>query len=169
MPSRHLIRRRCHLISHGHETAQACFRPGVSRIELPGPGLDGGPTGQDCRGLRGQPNSTRTAVSRGGEGSPGDAPSPVRDKRFHAERGRARALVPQPARAGAGPVPIEYSIGWLTCAFASRRNVMLASLPGAAQDRLLAHVPGCGCREFLPPGQMPYGTRVGSGPGSGTR
>ena len=40
------------------------------------------------------------------------------------------------------PVPLEYSIEWPTCAFASRRDVVLVSLPGAAQDRLLAHVPG---------------------------
>ena len=40
------------------------------------------------------------------------------------------------------PVPLEYSIEWLTCAFASRLDVVLVSLPGAAQDRLLAHVPG---------------------------
>ena len=41
-----------------------------------------------------------------------------------------------------GPVPLEYSIIWLACAFASRRDVVLVSLPGAAQDRLRAHVPG---------------------------
>ena len=40
------------------------------------------------------------------------------------------------------PVPLEYSIEWLTCASASRLDVMLVSLPGAAQDRLPAHVPG---------------------------
>ena len=39
------------------------------------------------------------------------------------------------------PVPLEYSIEWLTCAFASRSDVALVSLPGAAQDRLLAHMP----------------------------
>ena len=40
------------------------------------------------------------------------------------------------------PVPLEYSIEWLTCTFASRLDVVLVSLPGAAQDRLLAYVPG---------------------------
>jgi hypothetical protein len=40
------------------------------------------------------------------------------------------------------PVPLEYSIEWLTCALASRLDVVLVSLPGAAQDRLPAHVPG---------------------------
>jgi DNA-binding HxlR family transcriptional regulator len=40
------------------------------------------------------------------------------------------------------PVPLEYSIKWVTCTFASRCDVRLVSLPGAAQDRLLAHVPG---------------------------
>jgi hypothetical protein len=39
------------------------------------------------------------------------------------------------------PVPLGYSIEWLTCAFASRSDVALVSLPGAAQDRLLAHMP----------------------------
>jgi hypothetical protein len=39
-------------------------------------------------------------------------------------------------------VPLEYSIEWLTCAFASRLDVVLVGLPGAAQDRLFAHVPG---------------------------
>jgi hypothetical protein len=39
-------------------------------------------------------------------------------------------------------VPLEYSVEWLTCASASRRGVVLVSLPGAAQDRLLADVPG---------------------------
>ena len=41
-----------------------------------------------------------------------------------------------------GPVPLEYSIGSLTCAFASRPDVVMISLPGAAQDRLRAYVPG---------------------------
>jgi hypothetical protein len=40
------------------------------------------------------------------------------------------------------PVPLEYSIEWLTCAIASRLDVGLVSLPGASQDRLPAHVPG---------------------------
>jgi len=42
----------------------------------------------------------------------------------------------------AEPVPLEYSIEWLTCASASGLDVMMVSLPGAAQDRLLAHMPG---------------------------
>jgi len=33
-------------------------------------------------------------------------------------------------------------IEWLTYAFVSRLDVVLVSLPGAAQDRLPAHVPG---------------------------
>src|SRR5450759_870126 len=41
-----------------------------------------------------------------------------------------------------GPVPLEYSIEWLTCAIASRLDVVMVGLPGAAQDRLPAHVPG---------------------------
>jgi hypothetical protein len=44
--------------------------------------------------------------------------------------------------AAAVPVPLEYSIERLICAFASRWDVVLVSLPGAAQDRLRAHVPG---------------------------
>jgi hypothetical protein len=39
-------------------------------------------------------------------------------------------------------VPLEYSIEGPICASASRRGVGLVSLPGAAQDRVLAHVPG---------------------------
>src|ERR1017187_3663642 len=41
-----------------------------------------------------------------------------------------------------GPVPLEYSTEWLTCAIASRLDVVMVGLPGAAQDRLPAHVPG---------------------------
>ena len=40
------------------------------------------------------------------------------------------------------PVPLEYSIEWLTCAIASRLDVVMVGLPGASQDRLRAHVPG---------------------------
>src|ERR1022692_2274363 len=40
------------------------------------------------------------------------------------------------------PVPLEYSIGWLTCAIASRLDVVMVGLPGAAKDRLSADVPG---------------------------
>jgi hypothetical protein len=46
------------------------------------------------------------------------------------------------SRAAYYAVPLEYSIEWLTCAFASRLDVVLVSLPGAAQDRLRAYVPG---------------------------
>ena len=35
-------------------------------------------------------------------------------------------------------VPLEYSIKWLTCAFVSWLDLMVVSLPGAVQDRLLA-------------------------------
>jgi hypothetical protein len=34
------------------------------------------------------------------------------------------------------PVPLEYSIEWLTCAIASRLDVVMVGLLGAAQDRL---------------------------------
>jgi hypothetical protein len=40
------------------------------------------------------------------------------------------------------PVPLEYSIEWLTCAIASGLDVVMVGLPSAAQDRLPAHVPG---------------------------
>jgi hypothetical protein len=46
------------------------------------------------------------------------------------------------ARVSTTPVPPEYSIKGLTCAFAGTLDVVLVSLPGAAQDRLLAHEPG---------------------------
>jgi hypothetical protein len=36
------------------------------------------------------------------------------------------------------PVPLEYSIGSLTCAFASRLDVVMVSLPGAAHVYVLA-------------------------------
>ncbi len=54
---------------------------------------------------------------------------------------QVRALVEQLARQNprwgipAHPVPLEYSIERLTCAFASRLDMVLVSLPGAAQDR----------------------------------
>jgi hypothetical protein len=45
------------------------------------------------------------------------------------------------------PVPLEYSIEWLTCAIASRLDVVMVGWPGAAQDRLPADSsatrPGC--------------------------
>jgi hypothetical protein len=44
----------------------------------------------------------------------------------------------------ADAVPLEYSIEWLTCAIASRLDVVMVGLPGAAQDRLPAHVPVLG-------------------------
>ncbi len=40
------------------------------------------------------------------------------------------------------PVPLEYSIGCLTCTVASMMDAVMVGLPGAAQDRLPAHVPG---------------------------
>ena len=39
-------------------------------------------------------------------------------------------------------VPLEYSIEWLTCAFASTLGVVMVGLAGAAQDHVLAYVPG---------------------------
>src|ERR1019366_2324511 len=59
----------------------------------------------------------------------------------------------------AGRVPLEYSIEWLTCAFVSRLDVVLVGLPGAAQDRLLARVPGT----------RPGGPGVPRRPGEGCR
>ena len=46
------------------------------------------------------------------------------------------------ARGPARPVPLEYSIGCVTCTVASMMDAVMAGLPGAAQDRLPAHVPG---------------------------
>ena len=40
------------------------------------------------------------------------------------------------------PVPLEYSIEWLTCAFANRLDVVMVSLADAAQDRVLAYMQG---------------------------
>jgi hypothetical protein len=40
------------------------------------------------------------------------------------------------------PVPFEYSIGCVTCTVASMMDAVMVGLPGAAQDRLPAHVPG---------------------------
>ena len=34
-------------------------------------------------------------------------------------------------------MPLENSIAWLTCAFASRQGAVMVGWPGAAQDRLL--------------------------------
>ena len=47
----------------------------------------------------------------------------------------------QPAGAGLAPVPLEYSIVSLTRIIASRINVVMVCLPGAAQDRLPASSP----------------------------
>ena len=55
---------------------------------------------------------------------------------------------------GQDPVPLEYSIDWLTCAIASRLGAVMVGWPGAAQDRLLAGAPGTrlGC-PYLPRGR----------------
>src|ERR1019366_2666485 len=39
------------------------------------------------------------------------------------------------------PVPLEYSIAWLTCAFASGQGAVVGGWPGATQDRLPAGSP----------------------------
>jgi hypothetical protein len=39
------------------------------------------------------------------------------------------------------PVPLEYSIAWLTCAFASGQGAVMLGWPGATQDRLPASSP----------------------------
>jgi hypothetical protein len=39
-------------------------------------------------------------------------------------------------------VPLEYSIGLLTCAVAGRLHAVVLGWPGAAQDRLRADMPG---------------------------
>ena len=39
-------------------------------------------------------------------------------------------------------VPLEYSIAWLTCAFASTPGVVMVGLAGAAQDHVPAYMPG---------------------------
>jgi hypothetical protein len=44
-------------------------------------------------------------------------------------------------------VPLEYSIEWLTCAFGSRLDVVMVSLPGAAKDRLRAYMRPKGASE----------------------
>jgi hypothetical protein len=40
------------------------------------------------------------------------------------------------------PVPLEYSIERLACAFASSQDAVMVGWPGAAQDRLPAGLPG---------------------------
>src|SRR5207248_9982461 len=42
----------------------------------------------------------------------------------------------------AEPVPLEYSIGCVICTVASMMDAVMVGLPGAAQDRLPADVPG---------------------------
>ena len=39
-------------------------------------------------------------------------------------------------------VPLEYSIGWVTCTVANMMDAVMVGLPGATQDRLPADVPG---------------------------
>jgi hypothetical protein len=60
-------------------------------------------------------------------------------------------------------VPLEYSIEWLTCAIASRLDVVMVGLPGASQDRLPAHVPGArpgrpGLPQRVPLQNLPHGS-----------
>jgi hypothetical protein len=47
----------------------------------------------------------------------------------------------RPGRGYVHPVPLEYSIEWLTCAIANRLDVVMVGWPGAAQDRLPADSP----------------------------
>ena len=64
------------------------------------------------------------------------------DARRHASAVRITGLTGIPRRCCPQPdwlidrVPLEYSIEWLTCAIASRLDVMMVGWPGAAQDRL---------------------------------
>ena len=53
-----------------------------------------------------------------------------------------RLLIHDRGRVTADLVPLEYSIEWLTCAIASGLDVVMVGLPGAAQDRVSADVPG---------------------------
>jgi hypothetical protein len=46
-----------------------------------------------------------------------------------------------PEHQGPDPVPLEYSIAWLTCAFASGQGAVMVGWPGATQDRLPASSP----------------------------
>jgi hypothetical protein len=55
--------------------------------------------------------------------------------------GLSRIMTPLPIVADE-PVPLDNSIEWLTCAFASTLGVVMVGLAGAAQDHVLAYVPG---------------------------
>jgi len=46
--------------------------------------------------------------------------------------------------AATDPVPLEHSIAWLTCAFASGQGAVMVGWPGATQDRLPAGSPDAG-------------------------
>jgi hypothetical protein len=102
-----------------------------------------------------RPGRCRTAGTRRSplSGPPG-ASSPPRS--WRRAKGMPLRLVGKGVTSGAGPpssvtaycitganhpVPLGYSIEWLTCAFASRSDVALVSLPGTAQDRLRAYMP----------------------------
>src|ERR1017187_6261184 len=52
-----------------------------------------------------------------------------------------RQTLPDRARRRANRVPLEYSIGWLTCAVADRLDRVMVGWAGAAQDRLRADLP----------------------------
>src|ERR1022692_3091326 len=43
---------------------------------------------------------------------------------------------------GSKVVPLEYSIGWVTCTVANMMDAGMVGLPGATQDRLPVDVPG---------------------------
>jgi len=79
-----------------------------------------------------QERGTAGAAARGRRAAPHQAQAPVGLGR---PRGARRA----------DPVPLEYSTEGLTCPIASRPVAVRVGWPGAAQDRLLADVPGPRC------------------------
>src|ERR1017187_4345753 len=69
------------------------------------------------------------------------APSSAGAVQHGPDQGEAAGLAGKPAD-DLDPVPLEYSIEWLTCTIASRPVTVMVGWPGAAQDRLLASSPG---------------------------
>ena len=60
---------------------------------------------------------------------------------FETGHGRRTALRQGHELSRSQAVPLEYSIGWLTCAFASSQGAVMVGWPGATQDRLPAGSP----------------------------
>jgi hypothetical protein len=63
-------------------------------------------------------------------------------------------------RLRACPVPLEYSLGWLTCAIADRLDTVIVGWAGDAQDRLRTDLPILGLIVVLSRGDQTAAAEV---------